>query len=89
MQLFSRLGYRAGMTEPRPDEPSRRRLALSLPSDLVLWVQAAAEISHRTVDDVVSSLIGAERSRWEENWDPTGGSIAPWTTPPASSGHQP
>ncbi|MFB7615442.1 GNAT family N-acetyltransferase [Kitasatospora sp. NPDC056181] len=49
-----------------------RRLTLQLPAELVDWVRAFAEISHRTVEDVVGPLIAAERARVD----------AGWTTPP-------
>ncbi|SEM03750.1 hypothetical protein [Streptacidiphilus jiangxiensis] len=52
-----------------PEQPPIRRIALHLPADLVDWLQGFAEISHRTVEDVVRPLIEAERTRVEENWN--------------------
>ncbi|MEY9874565.1 hypothetical protein ABH931_004065 [Streptacidiphilus sp. MAP12-33] len=50
-------------------QPTKRPLTLRLPADLVEWLQEFAEISHRTVEDVVRPLVEAERARVEENWD--------------------
>jgi hypothetical protein len=52
-----------------PEQPPTRRLTLQLPADLVDWLQGFAEISHRTVEDVVRPLVEAERTRVEENWE--------------------
>ncbi|WP_280716680.1 hypothetical protein [Kitasatospora sp. MAP5-34] len=57
------------MTKPRPDS-GVRRITLELPTDLVEWLRDFAEISHRTVEDVVRPLIEAEQARH------------PWDTPP-------
>jgi hypothetical protein len=51
------------------DPPTTRRLTLQLPADLVGWLQGFAEISHRTVEDVVRPLIEAEKARVEANWE--------------------
>jgi hypothetical protein len=53
-----------------PDRPATRRVTLTLPAELADWLGDFAEISHRTVDDVVRPLIEAERARIEANWDP-------------------
>ncbi|GAB3961929.1 hypothetical protein GCM10029978_015780 [Actinoallomurus acanthiterrae] len=46
-----------------------RRLTLELPAELVEWVWAYAEISHRTVEDVVRPLLEAEIARIAANWN--------------------
>jgi hypothetical protein len=48
--------------------PATRRLTLQLPAELTEWLQGFAEISHRTVEDVVRPLIEAERARIEASW---------------------
>ncbi|MCO6004734.1 hypothetical protein NE236_07060 [Actinoallomurus purpureus] len=59
------------MTRSRSDSGTRR-LTLELPAELVEWVWAFAEISHRTVEDVVRPLIEAEKARVTENWERNG-----------------
>ncbi len=54
------------MTRAR-SAPGTRRLTLTLPTDLVDWLQGFAEISHQTVEDVLRPLIEAERAR--HPWD--------------------
>ncbi|MFF2847310.1 hypothetical protein ACFVT5_13335 [Streptomyces sp. NPDC058001] len=55
------------MAKP-PVPPGFRRLTVELPTDLVEWLWAFAEISHRTVDDVVRPLVEEEKARVEANW---------------------
>ncbi|WP_406472414.1 hypothetical protein [Streptomyces sp. NBC_01615] len=50
-------------------EPGMCRLTLELPAELVEWIAGFAEISHRTVEDVVRPLIEEERARVEAGWD--------------------
>lgn len=52
-----------------PELPPPRRVTLRLPVDLADWLHGFAEISHRSVDDVVRPLIEAERARVTANWD--------------------
>jgi hypothetical protein len=58
-----------------PEPAATRRVTLQLPTDLVDWLRGFAEISHRTVDDVVRPLVEAERARVEANWDPVRGDV--------------
>ncbi|MFD5088449.1 hypothetical protein ACFWOG_38300 [Kitasatospora sp. NPDC058406] len=48
-----------------PRSAGRRRPVVESDAGLVEWVRAFAELSHRTVEDVVGSLPAAERSRIE------------------------
>ncbi|MFE6866692.1 hypothetical protein ACFVFS_09055 [Kitasatospora sp. NPDC057692] len=50
-----------------PELPPRRRVVLHLPVDLADWLQGFAEISHRSVDDVVRPLVEAEKARVDAN----------------------
>jgi hypothetical protein len=52
-----------------PEPPATHRITLQLPADLAGWLRDFAEISHRTVEDVVRPLIEAERARVDANWD--------------------
>ncbi|MER5352280.1 hypothetical protein ABT093_18370 [Kitasatospora sp. NPDC002551] len=52
-----------------PELPPPRRVTLRLPVDLAEWLNGFAEISHRTVDDVVRQLVEIERARVEANWE--------------------
>ncbi|WP_327675034.1 hypothetical protein [Kitasatospora sp. NBC_00458] len=54
------------MSAARP--PGTRRLTVDLDAGLVDWVRAFAELSHRTVEDVVGPLVAAERARVEARW---------------------
>ncbi|MFD7640815.1 hypothetical protein ACFV4P_09180 [Kitasatospora sp. NPDC059795] len=45
-----------------------RRVQVELPTELAEWLQGFAEISHRTVTDVVRGLVEEERRRVEANW---------------------
>lgn len=54
-----------------------RRLTLDLPAELVEWVWGFAEISHRSVEDVVRPLIEEEKARVEAGWDPGPGTDGP------------
>ena len=49
-----------------PEPVRTRRLTVRLPVDLVEKVQSAAEISHRTVDQFVESVLAREIARWDE-----------------------
>ncbi|MFF8772549.1 hypothetical protein [Kitasatospora sp. NPDC015120] len=51
-----------------PEVPPPRRLVVRLPADLADWLTGFAEVSHRTVDDVIRPLVEAERARVEANW---------------------
>ncbi|MFB7470166.1 hypothetical protein [Kitasatospora sp. NPDC056184] len=51
-----------------PELPPQRRIVLHLPVDLADWLQGFAEISHRSVDDVVRPLVEAEKVRVDANW---------------------
>jgi hypothetical protein len=53
-----------------PSAPRARRLTVELPRELYGWLQEAAEISHRTLDVMVTDLIERERERWDANGDP-------------------
>ncbi|MFI5528487.1 ribbon-helix-helix domain-containing protein [Kitasatospora sp. NPDC051853] len=53
-----------------PQPPATRRITLHLPVDLADWLQGFAEISHRSVDEVIRASIEAEKARVEANWDP-------------------
>ncbi|RKN45592.1 hypothetical protein [Streptomyces hoynatensis] len=47
------------MTRP----PGTRRITVTLPASLAEWLSGYAELSHRTVDRVVRSLLEAEKAR--------------------------
>src|SRR5262249_39554980 len=47
-----------------------RRLVVRLPADLVEKVYDAAEVSHRTVDAFVESVLVEELARWERGLPP-------------------
>jgi hypothetical protein len=46
------------------ERPTTRRLVVGLPVDLFEKVHGAAELSHRTVDDFVESVLAHEIARW-------------------------
>ncbi|MCM2389005.1 hypothetical protein [Streptomyces albipurpureus] len=52
------------MTRPRA-KPGVRRVTVELPVDLAAWLADFAELSHRTVDDVVRQLIETEKGRMD------------------------
>ncbi|MFJ3789386.1 GNAT family N-acetyltransferase [Kitasatospora sp. NPDC090091] len=64
-------GGKSGAAGAPGDAGATRRLALDLPAELVDWVRAFAEVSHRRVEDVVGPLIAAERARVEAGWHGT------------------
>ncbi|WP_405359079.1 hypothetical protein OG535_07610 [Kitasatospora sp. NBC_00085] len=49
------------------------RPTLRLPAELVDWVRTFAEISHRTVEEVVGPLIAAEQARADAGRPPRPG----------------
>jgi predicted transcriptional regulator len=51
------------MDEPEP--PRLRKLTVRLPADLVSKLTSAAEISHRTVDQMVHDVLAQEIARWD------------------------
>ncbi|WP_380282635.1 hypothetical protein [Kitasatospora purpeofusca] len=55
-----------------PEHPPSHRVTLRLPTELAEWLNCFAEISHRSVDDVVRRLVEAERARVEANWERRG-----------------
>ncbi|MFJ5921425.1 hypothetical protein ACIQF6_02335 [Kitasatospora sp. NPDC092948] len=48
--------------------PGHRRVQVDLPLELAEWLQGFAELSHRTVTDVVRRLVEEERRRVAANW---------------------
>jgi predicted transcriptional regulator len=44
-------------------------MTVELPDDLHRWLREAAEISHRTVDTMVTDVLQRERQRWDANWN--------------------
>jgi len=48
--------------------PGERRVQVDLPVELAEWLQGFAELSHRTVTDLVRGLVEEERRRVAANW---------------------
>jgi hypothetical protein len=50
------------------EKPTTRKLTVALPTELVEKLASAAEISHRTVEQMVHDVLAREIARWDESF---------------------